>query len=177
MNPGRHQARTESCTKSIVLDNDAQVSQSDGLRQNVLTSSMPESSSDCHEPRPSNSSYCCTATQQHPALARHTATASAQVLHNKRMLAYTRDDNQSELDEEEEPVSSHGVYVNRAVGLQMTACMTPQMKKTAMAGISRCSWLYQGSMLHAARAATADMSAADYFKVMVHKLHQVIHNC
>lgn len=92
------------------------------------------------------------------------------------MLAYTHDDNLSEVDEEEEPISSHGAYVNRAVGLQMTACMTPQMKKAAMAGISRCSWLYQGSMLHAARAATADVSAVDwnYDKVMVHKLHQVM---
>ena len=177
MNPGRHQARTESNTNSIVLDNDAQVSQSDGLGQDLLTSSMPESSSNCYEPCPSNSSYGCTATQQQPILTRPTATASAQVMHNKRMLAYTRDDNRSELDEEEEPVTSHGVYVNRVVGLQMTACTTPQMKKVAMAGISRCSWLYQGSMLHAARAATADVSDWNYFKVMVHKLHQVMRNC
>lgn len=160
---------------SIVLDNDPQVSQSDGLGQNLLTSSMPESSSDCYEPRLSSSSYGCTATQQQPILTRQTATTSAQVLLNQRMLAYTRDDNQSELDEEEEPVSSHGVWVNRAARLQMTACTTPQMKKVATAGLLRCSWLYQGSMLHAARAATADVSDEDYFKVMVHKLHQV--NC
>ncbi|DBA82417.1 TPA: hypothetical protein ACH3X2_000660 [Trebouxia sp. C0005] len=162
MHSGRHQARTESSTKSIMLDNDAQVSHCGDLGQALLTSSMPESSNNCYAPRPSNNCYGCTDNLQHPTLTRHTASASAQVLHSERVLAYTHDDNLSEVDEEEEPISSHGAYVNRAVGLQMTACMTPQMKKAAMAGISRCSWLYQGSMLHAARAATADVSAVDW---------------
>ncbi|DBA83066.1 TPA: SUMO1 sentrin specific peptidase 1, variant 2 [Trebouxia sp. C0004] len=162
VNPGRHQARIENNTKSIVLNNDAQVSLSNGLGQNSLTSSMPESSSIRYEPHPSNSNYRCIANQQHPTLARHPASASAQVMHSERMVAYTRDDNRSVHDEEEEPVSSHGVYAKHAVRLQMTACTTPQMKNVAMAGISRCSWLYQGSMMHAARAATADVSAVDW---------------
>lgn len=89
-------------------------------------------------------------------------TASPQVPHSERMLAYSRDDNRSEIDEEEEPVSSRGVYVNRAIKLQRTACTTPQMKRVAMAGISRCAWLNQGSMMHAARAATADASAVNW---------------
>ena len=172
MHPGRHQATTASSKKSFVLDHDAQVSHSDGLGQDLLTSSMPEASSNCYEPRPSNNSYGCTATQQQPTLTRDTASASVQAMHSKRMHAYTRDEDQSELDEEEEPVSSHGVFVNRAAGLQMTACMTPQMKKAAVASIKRCSWLPSGSMMHAARAATADLSAAGWnsLKVMVHKL-------
>ncbi len=172
MHPGRHQATTASSKKSFVLDHDAQVSHSDRLGQDVLTSSMPESSSNCYEPRPSNKSYGCTATQQQPTLTHNTASASAQARHSKRMHAYTRDEDQSELDEEEEPVSSHGVFVNHAARLRMIACTTPQMRKAAMAGIKRCSWLPSGSMMHAARAATADLSAAgwNFLKVMVHKL-------
>jgi hypothetical protein len=179
VNPGRHQARTESNTKSIVLDNDAQASQSGSLGQNLLTSNKPESGSNCYEPRPSNNRYDCTATQQHPTLPRHTASESAQVTHSELMGACTHDDNGSELDEEEEPVSSHGVHVNCAAALQITACTTPQMKKVAMAGMSRWSWLPEGSMLHAARAAAADVSAVDwnYYEVMVHELHKVICNC
>lgn len=172
MHPGRHQATTASSKKSFVLDHDAQVSHSDRLGQDVLTSSMPESSSNCYEPRPSNKSYGCTATQQQPTLTHNTASASAQARHSKRRHAYTRDEDQSELDEEEEPVSAHGVFVNHAARLRMIACTTPQMKKAAMAGINRCSWLPSGSMVHAARAATADLSAAGWnsLKVMVHKL-------
>lgn len=88
------------------------------------------------------------------------------------MHAYTRDEDQSELDEEEEHVNSPGVFVNHAARVRMIACKTPQMKKAAMASIKRCSWLTSGSMTHAARAATADLSAAGWnsLEVMVHKL-------
>lgn len=173
MQSGRHQATTAGSKKVFVLDHGAQVSRFDGLGQDLLTSSMPESNCDCYEPRarPSHNSYGRTATQQQPTLTRNTASASAQATPSSRMHAYIRDEDQSELDEEEEPVSSHGVFVNHAARLRMIACMTPQMKKAAMAGINRCSWLPSGSMMHAARAATADLSAAgcNSLKVMVHK--------